>query len=118
MSENNIKNQQIDFIICTNSEEYFNECSFYINSCKVPEGMSVSIIAINDAISMTSGYNRAMNKSTAKYKVYLHQDTFILNRNFIFDLLKCFNDFSLVEEMCEEMKKNEEFYYQKICKKS
>lgn len=37
------------------------------------------------------GYNAGMQASDAKYKVYLHQDTLILNRNFISDLLQVFN---------------------------
>ncbi len=37
---------------------------------------------------MASGYNQGMKKSNARYKVYLHQDVFILNRNFIPDTLK------------------------------
>lgn len=41
---------------------------------------------------MTSGYNEAMKASDAKYKVYLHQDTFIINKNFIADLLEVFQD--------------------------
>ena len=36
---------------------------------------------------MTSGYNNAMKKTDAKYKVYLHQDVFILNHNFLMDIL-------------------------------
>ena len=33
-----------------------------------------------------------MKQSDAKYKVYLHQDVFIINKNFIEDILKIFND--------------------------
>lgn len=40
--------------------------------------------------SMTSGYNKAMHSSDAKYKIYLHQDVFILNKNFLYDLLTYF----------------------------
>ena len=39
---------------------------------------------------MTSGYNQAMKESDAKYKVYLHQDVFIVNQNFIPDILTLF----------------------------
>ena len=45
---------------------------------------------IEDAASMTSGYNEGMRASGAKYKVYLHQDTFIVNKNFIQDFLDVF----------------------------
>lgn len=33
-----------------------------------------------------------MKSSDAKYKIYLHQDVFILNKNFLFDLLYYFSD--------------------------
>lgn len=39
---------------------------------------------------MAEGYNAAMKDSDAKYKVYLHQDVFIYNRNFIEDILGVF----------------------------
>lgn len=41
---------------------------------------------------MCSGYNRAMFAMDAKYKVYLHQDVLIVNRNFIIDMLKLFRE--------------------------
>ena len=44
---------------------------------------------------MASGYNRAMKNSDAKYKIYLHQDTLVVNKNLIADLLKIFADKSI-----------------------
>jgi hypothetical protein len=41
---------------------------------------------------MANGYNQAMKDSSAKYKVYLHQDTFIINQDLIKDVIKVFND--------------------------
>ena len=35
--------------------------------------------------------NATMRSSYAKYKVYLHQDVYILNQNFIFDLVALFS---------------------------
>lgn len=81
---------EIAFIVCTNDEGYLEECKFYIERLYVPEGMTVSFLAVEETKSMTSGYNEAMRSSDARYKVYLHQDVFILNRNFIFDILACF----------------------------
>lgn len=42
------------------------------------------------------GYNKGMKNTDAKYKIYLHQDVFILNDKFIFDILKIFNDNSRI----------------------
>ena len=80
------------FIICTNSERYLEECMFYIGKLKVPEDVNVSVIPVRDANSMTSGYNKAMHSSDAKYKIYIHQDMFLTNTDFLFDILKCFRE--------------------------
>ena len=78
------------FIICSNDQIYAQECLYYINQLNVPEGYEVDVLTIEDADSMTSGYNEGMNYSNAKYKVYLHQDVFIINRDFIQDCLRIF----------------------------
>ena len=80
------------FIMCSNNKQYEDESMLYINDLKTPDGYIVDHIIIHDAISMTSGYNKAMKSSDAKYKIYLHQDVFILNKNFLFDLLYYFSD--------------------------
>lgn len=83
--------KEIAFIICTNDEDYLNECKKYIERLIIPNGYTVSLLAVENALSMTSGYNEGMHSSDARYKVYLHQDVFIINRNFISDMLDCFN---------------------------
>lgn len=82
----------IAFIVCTNDKDCMDECKFYIEQLYVPEGMEASIITLDRAESMTSGYNEVMKFSDARYKVYLHQDVFIVNRNFIHDILQCFEN--------------------------
>lgn len=82
--------EKIAFIICYNNELYMKECLQYISWLKVPEGMEKEIIGITDAESMAAGYNAAMHESDAKYKVYLHQDLYILNENFIEDVIDLF----------------------------
>lgn len=83
--------KKICFIICVNDDLFFKECYDYILWLDKPEGFEVEILEIRDAISMTSGYNEAMNRSNAKYKIYLHQDTFIRNKHFIFDIITIFS---------------------------
>lgn len=65
---------------------------YIIDSLLIPEGYTIEKIAIRDAKSMTEGYNRAIKMSDSKYKVYIHQDAFIINKNFIYDLLDIFRD--------------------------
>ena len=78
------------FIICSNDQLYTRECLYYINHLNVPEGYEAEVLTIQDADSMTSGYNEGMRYSDAKYKVYLHQDVFITNRDFMQDCLNIF----------------------------
>lgn len=85
-----LNNKKICFISCVNNERQYEENLLYINNLEIPEGYEVEKIAVRDAKSMTSGYNRAMNSSDAKYKVYLHQDTLIINKNFIRNILQVF----------------------------
>lgn len=85
-----MNDRMVCFIICSNDERYTDECLYYINRLNVPEGYGIDILTVADACSMTAGYNEAMQYSDAKYKVYLHQDVFIVNRDFIRDCLRIF----------------------------
>lgn len=78
------------FIICTNNPVLLNECIHYIQHLAVPEGYTIDLLTIEDASSMASGYQEAMEQSDAGYKIYLHQDVFILNKYFLSDLLSVF----------------------------
>ena len=83
---------KISFICCSNDLMYEKECRTYLNHLYVPEGIQMEIKMIYGAASMTAGYNQAMRESDAKYKVYLHQDVFLLNEHFIEDILQIFMD--------------------------
>ncbi len=81
---------KIAFVITTNNALYYDECVTYLNKLIIPEEYSMDIIAISEAESMAEAYNAAMDSSDAKYKIYMHQDVFIQNKNFIGDLLTIF----------------------------
>ena len=83
---------KIAFIVCTNNERYMEECRFYIDRLRVPDGMTIEVLPVKDPKSMTAGYQAAMASSDAKYKVYLHQDMLLVNREFVPDLLACFRE--------------------------
>lgn len=83
-------NKKFCFIICSNSKLHYSECSNYIGRLHIPEGYSVEILEINDAKSMTSGYNEGMKASDAKYKIYMHQDVYIVYPYFLFSILDIF----------------------------
>ncbi len=82
--------KKIAFIICVNNEMYYEECCWYLNRLVVPDRFEIDIITIREATSMTEAYNAAMESSDAKYKVYMHQDVFICNQNFISDIVRIF----------------------------
>ena len=81
--------------MCTNDELYANEAMYFINSLHVPEGYSIDILTVQEAPGMTAGYNEGMEASDAKYKVYLHQDVMIVEKDFIYKLLDVFEDESV-----------------------
>ncbi|MCZ8514435.1 glycosyltransferase [Paenibacillus filicis] len=85
-----MNNNKIIFIFCVNDEKKYTKSAAYIQSLDLPEGMELDVLSVTGAESMTSGYNYAMNASDAKYKVYLHQDVFIINKHFIYDVLALF----------------------------
>ena len=85
-------NKKITFITCVNDEVTYKESIRFIDELNVPKGFSIEKIAVRGAKSMTSGYNEAMSKCNSKYKVYLHQDVFIIDRDFINNILKVFRN--------------------------
>lgn len=81
---------KICFIICANDELQLQECVMYLSLLHIPEGYQTDLVIIKDAASMTAGCNEGMKSSDAKYKIYLHQDTFIVEHFFLDKLLKLF----------------------------
>ncbi len=86
-----VNEKKICFIICTNKDRKLQECLLYIDLLTVPEGFETEVLTVCDAESMAKGYNEAMNASDARYKVYLHQDVFIFEKDFIEKFLKIFS---------------------------
>ena len=118
MGESNNSKQLNDksfcFIICTNDDLWLQECIFYINQLSVPAGYTTDVISVREATSMAAGYNAAMQSSDAKYKIYLHQDVFILNHHFLQDILDLFARESSIGMIgvigCEEDPENASYY--------
>lgn len=82
--------RKISFIMCCNNDYYRKECGLYLEELIVPEGYEVNIVEVNGAKSMAAGYNEGMRRTDAKYKIYMHQDVFITNKNFLVDMLRVF----------------------------
>ena len=74
---------KIAFMICVNNESYYEECLFYLNRISVPEGFRIEVFAITEAESIFEAYNQAMRQSDAKYKIYMHQDVFLIDKTLV-----------------------------------
>lgn len=85
----------IAFISCVNNPAMYEEARLYLESLHLPEGMQAEYIPVYGAQSMCQGYNQGASQTSAKYKVYVHQDALIVNKNFVFDLLRIFQDSSI-----------------------
>ena len=86
-----LNDKKFCFIICTNSSLYYEECVRYIERLQIPEGYEVELLEIQQAKSLASAYNEAMLSTDAKYKIYLHQDVFILYPFFLQSVLDIFS---------------------------
>ncbi len=87
--------KKVACITCVNDEETYAECLLYLRHLEMPPGMEAEYVAVRGAASMTAGYDGAMRGSAARYKVYLHQDTLIVNKHFVRDMLRLFADASI-----------------------
>lgn len=87
-----MNDKKISFIMCVNDAMYINECKYYIDKLIIPDGYSIDVITVKEANSMTQGYNAAMRTTDAKYKIYMHQDVFLVKSDFIYDMLEIFRD--------------------------
>ena len=84
--------KKVAFIACVNNKLYFEECKHYIEKLHIPKGYEIEVLAVESAASMCAGYNEAMRSSNAKYKVYMHQDVFIRDVNFIDKMIHIFKE--------------------------
>ncbi len=81
---------KICFVTCVNDEKMYQKCLWDIQHLEVPVGYEIETLAIRKAVSMTGGYNDSLHRTDAKYKVYLHQDVYIINKNFLQEVLHLF----------------------------
>lgn len=82
--------KSIAFIICVNDETYFEECLFYIERLRLPGDFTAEVYPVRNARSIYQGYNLAMQHSSAKYKVYMHQDVFLIDPDILLKFLGFF----------------------------
>lgn len=85
-----MNNNKIALIICVLDESQFKTCISYINALEIPSGIEVDVISIRESNNIAETYNIGLNQTDAKYKVYMHSNTYIVNKNFIRDILDIF----------------------------
>lgn len=83
---------KICFITWVNDDTLYQRCRSYIDNLAIPAGYEVELLPIKDGLSMASAYNQANGQSDAKYKIYLHQDVFIIHKYFLQDVLNIFQN--------------------------
>lgn len=77
-------------IVAVSDEDMYAECMYYINHLNIPEKCRLTVHPIRNASSMTEAYNIGCGQSNARYKIYIHQDTMIVNKNLLYELLDIF----------------------------
>jgi len=83
---------KIDFLCCTNNRLLLEESAKSLQRLNTPNGFYTNLLTAENVQDITKAYNILMKESDAKYKIYLHQDVGILNKNFIYDIFKIFED--------------------------
>ena len=84
---------RISFITCVKDEAIYKEARLYMEHLHFPAGVQAEYIPIYGASSMAAGYNEGMCRAKGKYKVYLHQDVFLLYKDFPLRLLQLFQSY-------------------------
>lgn len=82
--------QTISFITCVNNDREYNRAISYIQKLHRPKEFITETISIRGASSITEGYNLGMKLAKGKYKIFMHQDVWIINLFFIENILKIF----------------------------
>lgn len=79
---------EIACIMCVNDEDYVKEMILYLKRQKLPEGYRLCLYLVRGAKSMTAGYELARKRVSADIKLYMHQDTFIFDEEYLKNLVE------------------------------
>lgn len=84
--------KKICVILCGNNSQAETYCMRWMQGLHIPEGFELENLIVHDAASMAAGYNEAMQMSDAKYKIYIHQDVYLIYKELLNELLHIFED--------------------------
>lgn len=79
--------KKMAFIFCSNDKLYSEEVITYLRHLIIPKGWTAEVLVVWNAPGMAAAYNYAMDRSDAKYKTYMHHDTFLIHPAFIQDVV-------------------------------
>lgn len=79
---------EIACILCVNDDDYADEVILYLKRQKLPEGYRLHLYFVRGAKSMTAGYELARKSVSAEIKLYIHQDTFIFDEEYVKNLIE------------------------------
>lgn len=82
--------KKICFILCTDDQGFAEESARYIHRLTVPEGYAVELLVGRAAGSVAAAYNDVMEKTDAKYKVYLRPGVFLIYTSFLERMINIF----------------------------
>jgi glycosyl transferase family 2 len=83
----------VAFVTCVNDETQYATCLRYLTALQIPSEYSVERIAVLGATSMAEGYQRAMETSPARYKIYVHQDVYVVHQRLLLELIHLFRTY-------------------------
>ncbi len=85
-----LKMSKISFFICYDEGRSLRECIYYIQQLSVPKGYEIEILHVKQVTKLEALHEVAVKKNASAYKVYLDQNTFIVNKFFLYDVLDFF----------------------------
>ncbi|PYT52435.1 MAG: hypothetical protein DMG46_27015, partial [Acidobacteria bacterium] len=83
----------IAFVTAVKDETQYCVCLKHLDALQIPSGYTVERVAVLGGGSIPECYQRAMEASTARYKIYLHVDTYVVYRELVPGLLHLFKTY-------------------------
>lgn len=81
---------KISFVLYGDNEWILSENQNYINSLNLPNDTNIEVFRIMNKGSLASCLEFGRKQSDAKYKIYLDQNAYIIDKNFIFKIISTF----------------------------
>lgn len=74
---------KIDFIVFYKNSSCINKCVNCIEALRKPDGVEIDILGISEGDSICEAYDAAMAESDADLKIYVRENVYIINQDFL-----------------------------------